>query len=96
VAIDATIGFKIINLGRGKSGDWKMPKLTDEQARIEQFDLKPGEILKVMAFAGTGKTTTLAAYAKARPDMRFLYVAFNKKKQSQLVFFKIHYRRVSI
>jgi F-box protein 18 (helicase) len=58
-----------------------MPKLTDEQSRIAQFDLKPGQILKVMAFAGTGKTTTLAAFAKARPHMRFLYVAFNKSVQ---------------
>ena len=56
-------------------------KLTDEQISIVQCDLQPGEILKVMAFAGTGKTTTLVEYAKARHHMRFLYVAFNKSVQ---------------
>lgn len=34
--------------------------------------------IKVNAFAGTGKTTTLVGYAKARPDDRILYLAFNK------------------
>jgi hypothetical protein len=33
--------------------------------------------LKVVAFAGAGKTSTLRAYAVARPGERFLYVAFN-------------------
>lgn len=28
--------------------------------------------------AGTGKTSTLVWYAEQRPDLRFLYVAFNK------------------
>ncbi len=62
-----------------------MPQLTNEQAKIVQSDLKPGDILKVMAFAGTGKTTTLVAYAKKRPDLRFLYVAFNKSVQLEAV-----------
>lgn len=31
-----------------------------------------------MRHAGTGKTTTLVNYAKRRPHLRFLYVAFNK------------------
>jgi F-box protein 18 (helicase) len=34
-----------------------------------------------MAFAGTGKTSTLVAYAQARPRLRFLYLAFNKSVQ---------------
>jgi F-box protein 18 (helicase) len=58
-----------------------MMKLTEEQISIVRCDLLPGEILKVMAFAGTGKTTTLVEYAKARRRMRFLYVAFNKSVQ---------------
>lgn len=58
-----------------------MIKLTEEQNRIVRCDLSPGEILKVMAFAGSGKTTTLVAYAEARPRMRFLYIAFNKSVQ---------------
>lgn len=58
-----------------------MIELTDEQKEIVGCDLAPGEILKIMAFAGTGKTSTLVEYARARPRTRFLYVAFNKGVQ---------------
>jgi F-box protein, helicase, 18 len=58
-----------------------MIDLTQEQQAIVDCDLRPGEILKIMAFAGTGKTSTLVAYARARPRVRFLYVAFNKSVQ---------------
>ncbi|WP_322782178.1 AAA family ATPase [Synechococcus sp. CBW1107] len=34
--------------------------------------------MRVLAFAGTGKTTTLRAYARARPQQRMLYLAFNR------------------
>ncbi len=34
--------------------------------------------LRVLAFAGTGKTTTMRAYARARPQQRMLYLAFNR------------------
>ena len=34
--------------------------------------------LKIQAFAGTGKTTTLAAIADACPQTRYLYVVFNR------------------
>lgn len=34
--------------------------------------------LIVRAYAGTGKTTTLVAYAEARPDCNILFVAFNQ------------------
>jgi F-box protein 18 (helicase) len=54
---------------------------TEEQRAIIACDLTPGETLKIMAFAGTGKTSTLVAYTQARPGMRFLYVAFNKSVQ---------------
>jgi F-box protein, helicase, 18 len=56
-------------------------KLTPEQEAVVARDLAPGEVVKVIAFAGTGKTTTLVRYAAARPRMRFLYVAFNKSVQ---------------
>ncbi|MDZ7597044.1 MAG: UvrD-helicase domain-containing protein [Desulfobacterales bacterium] len=56
-------------------------KLTPEQEAVVARDLGPGEVLKVIAFAGTGKTTTLVRYALARPRTRFLYVAFNKSVQ---------------
>ncbi|TKD45372.1 UvrD-helicase domain-containing protein [Azotobacter chroococcum] len=35
-------------------------------------------ILKLIAFAGTGKTTTLVGYAQARPQARILYLCYNK------------------
>jgi F-box protein 18 (helicase) len=54
---------------------------TEEQRAIIACDLAPGQTLKIMAFAGTGKTSTLVAYTQARPGMRFLYVAFNKSVQ---------------
>jgi F-box protein, helicase, 18 len=54
---------------------------TEEQQAVAACDLEPGQTMKIMAFAGTGKTSTLVAYAQARPGMRFLYVAFNKSVQ---------------
>ncbi len=50
---------------------------TQEQLEIIGSDLQPGQCLKVIAYAGTGKTSTLAGYAQAR-RLRSLYVAFNK------------------
>jgi len=41
------------------------------------------QILRVKAFAGTGKTTTLQMLAARRPHERLLYVAFNKGIQVQ-------------
>ena len=38
-------------------------------------------MLEIIAFADTGKTTTLVHFAEARPHWRFLYVAFNKSVQ---------------
>lgn len=58
-----------------------MMKLTKEQKKIVRTDLAPGQVMKIMAFAGTGKTTTLLEYTKKRPDTKFLYIAFNKSVQ---------------
>jgi F-box protein, helicase, 18 len=52
--------------------------LTDEQRAVVESN---ATALQVNAFAGTGKTTTLRAYAAARPNARILYVAFNKSVQ---------------
>ncbi|MFN2358213.1 MAG: UvrD-helicase domain-containing protein, partial [Desulfotignum sp.] len=60
-----------------------MIHITSEQQRIINTDLAPGRVLKVLAFAGTGKTTTLVAYAEKRPHLRFLYLAFNKSVQQE-------------
>lgn len=54
-------------------------RLTDEQGAVQDAAgaLKAGDNLKVIAFAGAGKTTTLKACAQARND-RGCYLAFNK------------------
>jgi len=49
--------------------------LTEEQHAIVACR---SEALRVIAFAGTGKTATLRTYARARPDRRILYLAFNR------------------
>lgn len=51
--------------------------LTDEQKNVVDTDVGPGELMKVRAYAGTGKTRSLVEYAKKRPQKRFLYIAFN-------------------
>ena len=48
--------------------------LSDEQQAVVH---SRSEALKVVAFAGAGKTSTLRAYAQARPERRMLYLAFN-------------------
>lgn len=53
---------------------------TSEQQQIIESD---AEFLRVNAFAGTGKTTSLVAFAKARPLERMLYLAFNKSVQME-------------
>lgn len=54
--------------------------LTDEQQNIIEKcrELQPGESLKIDACAGSGKTATLVEIARAIPQARFLYLAFNK------------------
>jgi len=54
--------------------------LTDEQQAICQAarDLDIGSSLKIQAFAGTGKTTTLAAIAESLAQRKFLYLVFNR------------------
>src|ERR1700719_132668 len=54
--------------------------LTEEQHTICQAarDLGMHSSLKIQAFAGTGKTTTLAAIAESLPRRKFLYLVFNR------------------
>jgi hypothetical protein len=54
--------------------------LTKEQQAICQAarDLGLNSSLKIQAFAGTGKTTTLAAVAQSQPLRKFLYLVFNR------------------
>ncbi|XP_074998265.1 F-box DNA helicase 1 isoform X2 [Calonectris borealis] len=57
---------------------WPEVKLTHEQQRILNHKIERGQRVKIMAFAGTGKTSTLVKYAEKFADMNFLYVTFNK------------------
>ncbi|KAM9335003.1 F-box DNA helicase 1 [Symphorus nematophorus] len=66
----------------GQSGR-RQVHLTGEQQHILSHDIQPDHVVKVVAFAGTGKTTTLVKYAELRPHLRFLYVAFNKSVASE-------------
>ncbi|RPH99636.1 MAG: ATP-dependent helicase [Calditrichaeota bacterium] len=54
-------------------------QLTDEQIEIvnSQGDLK------INAVAGSGKTTTVIEYAKCRPDVPILYLAFNRSVRQE-------------
>ncbi len=57
-------------------------KLTDEQQAI----LATNGNIRINAVAGSGKTTTLVAYAKSRhPNMRILYLAFNKSVKDEAI-----------
>ncbi|XP_054608861.1 F-box DNA helicase 1 isoform X2 [Dunckerocampus dactyliophorus] len=57
--------------------------MTSEQLHILSHDIQKDHMVKIVAFAGTGKTTTLIKYAELRPELRFLYVAFNKSVASE-------------
>ena len=54
--------------------------LTEEQLNIIEASkaLKSEQKLKIDACAGSGKTSTLVEIAKANPDKKYLYLAFNK------------------
>ncbi|XP_062990676.1 F-box DNA helicase 1 [Elgaria multicarinata webbii] len=53
-------------------------QLTCEQQQILSHAVAPGQVVKIIAFAGTGKTSTLIKYAEKWSGLQFLYLAFNK------------------
>ncbi|XP_077485711.1 F-box DNA helicase 1-like isoform X3 [Amblyomma americanum] len=53
-------------------------RFTYEQMRIINHELSPGDVVRIVAFAGTGKTSTLVEYARLRPAARFLCIVYNK------------------
>ncbi len=67
---------------------------TEEQNDI----IHSGTDLKVNAVAGSGKTSTLLAYAGQHPDKRILYLVFNKsvKEEAKLKFQTQGLRNVTI
>lgn len=58
------------------------PKPTNEQNTAIEHALL-GESFKVVAYAGTGKTTTLQMISHAMPQRRGMYLAFNKAIASE-------------
>ena len=52
--------------------------LTHEQLAVVSGELAVDQVMLVMAFAGTGKTTTLLEYVKRRPGHTFAYLTFNR------------------
>ena len=59
----------------------KSKEMTAEQRRIINMNLgclTSRDTVSIMAYAGTGKTTTLIELTKRNPDTRFLLVVFNK------------------
>lgn len=56
---------------------------TQQQLDIINKDIGPGEVMKIIAGAGSGKTTTMNGYSSRRPKSSFLYLAFNKSVQQE-------------
>jgi hypothetical protein len=56
-------------------------QLTPEQTAFQNAPLAP--LIKAVAYAGCGKTTSLAALSHAHADKRGLYLAFNKSVQME-------------
>ena len=57
-------------------------ELTNEQHEI----INSSGNIKINAVAGSGKTTTIIEYAKARPqESRILYLAFNKSVKNEAI-----------
>ncbi|KAF3905239.1 hypothetical protein ABW21_db0203547 [Orbilia brochopaga] len=71
--------FTIYHETRDFAFNSRNPVLTSQQRRFVQSDIRKGEIFKVRAFAGTGKTKCLVDYARRRPGERMLYVAYNRQ-----------------
>ncbi|KAM4615291.1 F-box DNA helicase 1 [Polymixia lowei] len=70
------------SVSAGQSGRPRF-QVTQEQQEVLNHDIQRDHVVKIMAFAGTGKTSTLVRYAEQRPHLRFLYVAFNKSVANQ-------------
>ena len=63
-------------------------RLTDQQRAVIEAN-EP--IVKINAVAGSGKTTTLLEYAARRPDVRILYLAYNKSVADEVRTSIIHH-----
>ncbi|XP_076154729.1 F-box DNA helicase 1-like isoform X1 [Alosa pseudoharengus] len=73
----------ILPSNRSEADQDRENQMTPEQQQILNHNTEEDHVVKIMAFAGTGKTTTLVRYAEQMPSLRFLYVVFNKPAQMQ-------------
>ncbi len=53
--------------------------LDPEQDAVVRHDLATSELLCVVAAAGSGKSTTLREYVRARPHIKFLYLSYGRE-----------------
>ena len=60
-----------------------MTPTIEQQAILENFTKVSGNI-KVLALAGTGKTSTLLELVNQNPTQRFLYLAFNRDVKEEV------------
>ena len=67
--VSSTFGFR---------PDPAAERLTYEQLRVASHRFRRGEVVRVIAYAGTGKTTTLVSCVRANPNLKFLYTSFGK------------------
>lgn len=58
-------------------------QFTDSQSLFINHKIQPGEVIKVQAGPGTGKTTTAREFVKRNPLINFLYVCYNKSVQTE-------------
>jgi len=58
---------------------------TAEQIAVRDCNPRPGDVIAVTAFAGTGKTTCLTMFAEAHPEARILYLAYNRAMKEDAV-----------
>lgn len=62
-----------------KTSDHSSTKYTEEQEKCIEIFHSSSDQLKISAFAGTGKTTTLLGIANSAPKQRGIYLAFNRE-----------------
>ncbi|WP_250325356.1 UvrD-helicase domain-containing protein, partial [Campylobacter lari] len=58
-----------------------LAKLTPEQQEVVKCDFE--DILLVNAYAGTGKTSTLVQFCKARSEYNILYLSYNSSMRKE-------------
>ena len=56
---------------------------SDELRDIVDTELKPGEVMRLVAVAGAGKSTALRLFVRERPRVQTLFVTFNKAAQEE-------------